>query len=74
MATGGVSSIDEGHVNVGMVDEGIREGHAHGSGADYQIVGRQRASGHEWRRYKTVRCRDLALAEDSWTGKHRQLG
>jgi hypothetical protein len=39
VTSGAVAAIDHGHVDVGVVDEGIHESHACGTGADDQIVG-----------------------------------
>ena len=44
---GRVAAVDERDVHVGVVDEGVREGHAHRAGADDEVVGLQRARRHQ---------------------------
>ena len=41
MASGAVPMIDERDVDIGMVDQRVGERHAHGAGADDQIVSAQ---------------------------------
>jgi hypothetical protein len=35
----GVPPVDQGHADVGMVDQGVGERHAGGSGSHHQVVG-----------------------------------
>ncbi|HLV03718.1 MAG TPA: hypothetical protein VKY79_03955, partial [Actinomycetaceae bacterium] len=39
----GVAAVDEGDVDVGVVDQGVGERHPHGTGADDDVVRRDRA-------------------------------
>lgn len=43
---GCLAAIDEGDVDFGMVDQRVGECHPHGSGANDQVVGGQRAHDH----------------------------
>ena len=56
VAAGRVPSVHEGHVHVCVVDQGVGECHAHGSGADDQVVGAQRPQRHHRAPYKAPAC------------------
>ena len=42
MPAGCVATVDERDADVGVIDEGIREGHAHRTSAHDEVVGLQR--------------------------------
>ncbi|MDZ7674575.1 MAG: hypothetical protein U5K30_05855 [Acidimicrobiales bacterium] len=46
VTTGAVATVDESHVDVGMVDQGVGEGHAHRARTHHQVVGLQGAHRH----------------------------
>ena len=39
VTAGGVATVDEGDVDVGVIDQGVGERHAHGAGTDDEVVG-----------------------------------
>src|SRR5690606_31539651 len=66
---GGVAAVDEGDVDVGVVDQRVGEGHPHGTGADDDVVGLDRA--HEARllaRRRAVKGARGPSAPPSWRG------
>ena len=81
--TAGRLGVDDDDVGVGLVDEGVREDHAHAAGADDQVVGLDRAHGrrreHECghsradlRRRAITRHREATLAASPGTRSSRQ--
>ena len=46
MPAGGVATIDERDVNIRVIDEGVRERHAHRARAYDEVVRRQRSLRH----------------------------
>ena len=39
MTTGGVAAVDQGDVDIRVIDQGVSEGHAHRPGADDEVIG-----------------------------------
>ncbi len=46
MPAGRVATIDERDVHVGVIDQGVREGHAHRARAHHEVVGLRRSHRH----------------------------
>ena len=72
MSSSGVATIDECDVHVGVIDQSVGEGHAHGTSAHDQVVGGERALVHDDRRYLAHRP-ELALPGQNGTRTDPQL-